>query len=166
MNFELIEEIKPRLAQGGTLYTLKFEDQTDTELDRFLQDGEVHTHGSQLRRLTYKLDRLAAEQGFPRNRFDHYFNIRVAGRDVPLCRLKETNVLRLYFLYYGKVVIAGCGGVKPPGIRTFQDVPKLNEAVERLKLAFIRIDERMRIDRDLLFDPMSENKLVGNFVFE
>lgn len=161
--FKLIEFRRTSSGFGGTLYTISFEDQSEYEILRFFSDIGVNKYKHDLGWLKHRLNRYTDDTGF----HGSYFNHNVDKYDSPLCRLAQTRLLRLYFIHYGtKIVIAGHGGVKPRGARRYQDVPQLNDAVERLKYVYRRIWERQQIEKNLWIDPLTEDRFKGNLIFE
>lgn len=147
-------------AGAGSIYTVKFEDHDTSELERFLTDEE-HRAQWDFEPLSAKLQRLAEKTGFE----PHFFR-NESDSDNSVCALSydadenRQGDLRLYCCRWTEgICIAGYGGVKTT--RTYQEDPKLDEAVRRMEYVDRRLYDRL-LSRGI---NVGNRHLYGNLTF-
>ena len=143
---------------GGALYSVRFEGEGKSELDKFLEDRRVQA-SKEFGSLVSRLEDMVDSFGF-RERF---FKVREGSITDSLAALHYDNgPLRLYCLRWSSVLlIAGSGGIKRT--RTYQDDGVLREAAETLQ----RVDElilaRQKL-REIVIDATT-GIIEGNLIF-
>ncbi len=153
--FELVYQ---EHGPGGALYSVRFEGEGKSELDKFLEDRRVQA-SKEFGSLVSRLEDMVDSFGF-RERF---FKVREGSITDSLAALHYDNgPLRLYCLRWSSVLlIAGSGGIKRT--RTYQDDGVLREAAETLQ----RVDElilaRQKL-REIVIDATT-GIIEGNLIF-
>ena len=143
---------------GGALYSVRFEGEEKSELDKFLEDRRIQA-SKEFGSLVSRLEDMVDSFGF-RERF---FKVREGSITDSLAALHYDNgPLRLYCLRWSSVLlIAGSGGIKRT--RTYQDDGVLREAAETLQ----RVDElilaRQKL-REIVIDATT-GIIEGNLIF-
>jgi hypothetical protein len=114
-------------GDGGSLYTIQYDGESQSEFDKFLENEEVQKERSSRSRLVAKLNEMVHEYGFVRE----FFKEEEGKRWDYVVALKEGR-LRLYCLRAEDfLLIVGNGGVKKT--RTYQQDSHLNASVEELQ---------------------------------
>jgi hypothetical protein len=115
-------------GDAGSIYTIQFEGELQTEFDKFLENESVRKEKTSFDRILGKLRDMSDEYGFPGDLFKEEEGCRWDY----VVALSEDN-LRLYCLRIDDVlIIIGNGGEKTT--RTYQEDPHLNVAVEDLQM--------------------------------
>ncbi len=131
---------------GGALYSVRFEGEEQSELDKFLEDRMVQA-SREFDSLVSRLEDMVDSFGFK----EHFFKIREGSiRDSLAAFHYDNGPLRLFCLRWSSVLlIAGSGGIKRT--RTYQDDGVLRDAAEILQ----RVDELIQArqkSRDIVID--------------
>lgn len=114
-------------GEGGAVYTIQFDGESQSELDKFLGNKEVRKEQVALGKLVSKLEAMKSEYGFQGD----FFKENEGKRQDYVVALSEGR-LRLYCLRIrNALLIIGNGGVKTT--RTYQQDPHLNLSVENLQ---------------------------------
>ena len=143
---------------GGALYSVRFEGEEKSELDKFLEDRRVQA-SKDFDSLVSRLEDMVDSFGFK----EHFFKIREGSiRDSLAAFHYDNGPLRLFCLRWSSVLlIAGSGGIKRT--RTYQDDGVLRDAAEKLQ----RIDELIQArqkSRDIIIDATT-GMMAGNLNF-
>lgn len=143
---------------GGALYSVRFEGEEKSELDKFLEDRRIQA-SKEFDSLVSRLEDMVDSFGFK----EHFFKIREGSiRDSLAAFHYDNGPLRLFCLRWSSVLlIAGSGGIKRT--RTYQDDGVLRDAAEKLQ----RIDELIQArqkSRDIIIDATT-GMMVGNLNF-
>lgn len=126
-----------RSGDAGSIYTIQFQGEGETEFDKFLINKEVAKEQNSLSRLLAKLQAMSDDYGFE----SELFKEEEGSRWDYVVALREGK-LRLYCLRIENVLlIVGNGGIKTA--RTYQQEPHLLASVEDLQLAHRRIMGRI-----------------------
>jgi hypothetical protein len=134
--FEIVEVI---LGERCSIYTIRKEGESETELDKFLGSEEVGEHSEALQFIANRISNIIPDKGAQQRFFEYESNATNA-----VMKLKHSQ-LRCYCLRFGKLmVIMGNGGVKPTGIRRTQEKEGLQHAVDTLIYVEQRITEAQR----------------------
>jgi len=113
---------------GGSLYTILFEGEEKTELDKFLSKKEI-TGSYDFECLVSRLGDMVDNQGFKEDFFKHEGSIL----DSLTAFHYNNGPLRLFCLRWSSVLlIAGCGGIKTT--RTYQEDSTLKDIAEKLQI--------------------------------
>lgn len=125
LKFSIVEFI---IGGKAKFYSIKFDGEELSEAEKFFDSlSEEYSKGAEA--LAQKIERMAERVGCP----DYMFKMSESKRTDNICALYDEE-LRLYCLRYGNTtVILGNGGVKPKGIRTYQEKEDLYEAVKALQ---------------------------------
>jgi hypothetical protein len=145
MRIELVQ-IEELSGKASKVYSIYIDDNTETELDRLV--GSL-TDEKLIGKLTdrFFLLKQHCERGGLR---EDYFK-PAGSADDALERINYTGTVRLYGIRYSKLcIILGGGGIKPPDVKTYQEVPELNVAVKILQRIANEIDKRIA-DREFSF---------------
>lgn len=122
----------------GTIYTLKFQDRSETELDQFLTDPTVTSHRL-FNAFRAHLGYMADTVGFSRDLF------KFKNYPTPLGYVSfKDSTLRLYSYWASdSVVIFGDGGIKPRNAPTIAYCSSdVQDAYYRMVYAGKQIDKR------------------------
>jgi|OM-RGC.v1.023323966 hypothetical protein len=143
---------------GGALYSVRFEGEEKSELDKFLEDRRIQA-SKDFDSLVSRLEDMVDSFGFK----EHFFKIREGSiRDSLAAFHYDNGPLRLFCLRWSSVLlIAGSGGIKRT--RTYQDDGVLRDAAEKLQ----RIDELIQArqkSRDIIIDATT-GMMAGNLNF-
>jgi len=143
---------------GGALYSVRFEGEEKSELDKFLEDREAQA-SKEFDFLVSRLEDMVDSFGFK----EHFFKNREGSIRDSLAALHYDNgPLRLFCLRWSSVLlIAGSGGIKRT--RTYQDDEVLREAAETLQ----RVDELIlarQKSREIVIDATT-GIIEGNLIF-
>jgi hypothetical protein len=143
---------------GGALYSVRFEGEEQSELDKFLEDRMVQA-SREFDSLVSRLEDMVDSFGFK----EHFFKIREGSiRDSLAAFHYDNGPLRLFCLRWSSVLlIAGSGGIKRT--RTYQDDGVLRDAAEILQ----RVDELIQArqkSRDIVIDATT-GLMDGNLKF-
>ena len=123
--FRIVEFIFGRKAK---FYSVQFDGEELSEAEKFF-DNLPEEYSEEAEFLAQEIDRMADRIGCP----DYKFKMSEGKRTDNVCALYNEE-LRLYCLRYGNTtVILGNGGVKPKGLRTYQEKEDLYEAVKALQ---------------------------------
>lgn len=152
------------VGRRGTLYTAQFDDQQETEYDRFASDPECQAHEDNFDSIQARLDDMLGRYGFE----DRFFKWEGAARDSVCALYYDKGPLRLYCCRWSRILlIAGYGGVKTT--RTYQEDPRLHEAVRRMQHVDRQLYHRIVDDVDdrlrIMVDD-HEQRFLGNLVFK
>lgn len=122
------------------IFSIKFDGEESNEFEKYLLKYET-SHKKIINSIVTRLELMKKRNGC----LDIFFNLEVSSIYNSLCRLKETKTLRLYCIRFGNVaLILGGGGIKPDDIRTYQEVPELNEEVDRLSYVYEKILDKIK----------------------
>lgn len=142
---------------GGYIYTILLEDETLTELEKFLREPK-NKSCPEYKSLVARLHHMVERQGFRRAFFKH--NESKITNTISAFHYGSKS-LRLYCCYSSQLmIIAGGGGCKGKG--SYQNYPECYEAVQILEEVDKRIIERVR-DRGIKIE--SDGKLTGDLDF-
>lgn len=143
---------------GGALYSVRFEGEEKSELDKFLEERRVQASG-EFDSLVSRLEDMVDFFGFK----EHFFKIKEGSfRDSLAAFHYDNGPLRLYCLRWSSVLlIAGSGGIKRT--RTYQDDGVLRDAAEKLQRIDELIQARQR-SRDIVIDATT-GIMQGNLIF-
>lgn len=152
MKFKIEEFIS---GKKSSIYTLKFFNETDTEIDKFIKRYK-ESYPEEIEVLMTRIERMAEISGCQ----DYLFKISEGKKSHNICAL-FVNDIRLYCLRYGNIaLILGDGGIKDKG-GAYQDYPRLLKIVNTLEEACRLIDDKIR-NKEIIF---SGSKLTGNLDF-
>ncbi|NTV46929.1 MAG: hypothetical protein HGB11_10515 [Chlorobiales bacterium] len=145
-------------GEGGTLYSVRFEGEETTELEKFLENPEVRSC-QEYEGLVARLNDMVDERGFKKQ----FFKEREGSRLDSVVALHYDNKrLRLYCLRWSNVLlVAGYGGIKTT--RTYQENPVLQGAVQRLQYVDDQLTKRKRLG-DIEINQES-GEMTGNLIF-
>jgi hypothetical protein len=143
---------------GGALYSVRFEGEEKTELDKFFENKKIQA-SREFDFLVSRLEDMVDSFGFK----EYFFKIEEGSIKDSLAAFHYDNgPLRLYCLRWSSVLlIAGSGGIKRT--RTYQDDRVLHEAAARLQ----RVDELIQArqkSRDIIIDATT-GIIEGNLIF-
>ncbi len=144
-----------RTGLKSTLYTIQFENEKETEFDKFLKDKKLKS-SSHFQKLLVRIDDIAERLGCQ----DQFFKLEESSYFDNVVALSRGD-LRLYCIRFGNVIlILGSGGIKKT--RTTQEDPKLDKIVNQMGYVAKRIDQKIR-DKEI---KIKDNKFVGDLNFE
>ncbi len=113
---------------GGSLYTIRFEGEDETELDKFLSNREI-TRSYDFECLVSRVGDMVDNLGFK----EEFFKPEGSILDSLTAFHYNNGPLRLFCLRWSSVLlIAGCGGIKTT--RTYQEDSTLNDIAEKLQI--------------------------------
>jgi hypothetical protein len=143
---------------GGALYSIRFEGEEKSELDKFLENRRVRA-SREFDFLVSRLEDMVDSFGFK----EHFFKIKEGSIKDSLAAFHYDNgPLRLYCLRWSSVLlIAGSGGIKRT--RTYQDDRVLHEAAEKLQRVDQMIQARQK-SREIIIDA-NTGLIEGNLFF-
>lgn len=117
-----------RSSDAGSIYTIQFEGESQTEFDKFLTNTRVHKQKIAFNKILGLLDVMSKTYGF----LEQFFKNEEGCRWDYVVALREGK-LRLYCLRVDNMLlIIGNGGVKTTD--TYQEDPYLNASVEDLQM--------------------------------
>ena len=145
-------------GRGGALYSLRFEGEEKTELDKFLDNGEIQAC-KEFESLVVRLYDMVDSLGFR----DNFFKLKEGSINDSVAAFHcNHGTLRLYCLRWSSILlIVGSGGSKTT--RTYQGDPLLSDAVGKLQMVDKLFDERQK-SREIIIDP-NTGIITGNLVF-
>ncbi len=94
-----IEEI-PLAGDRCQIYAVKFKGETENEFEKFLKKYN-QPHPEIIDDIVKRIQKMKERSGCP----DIFFKMEVSTIYNPICRLKETNQLRLYCIRFGNVAL-------------------------------------------------------------
>ncbi|NTW82581.1 MAG: hypothetical protein HGB36_04345 [Chlorobiaceae bacterium] len=128
-------------GDAGSIYTIQFQGENQTEFDKFLENKWVHEEEESLERLLAKLKSMSTIWGFP----DGMFKVKEGKFSDYVVALREGK-LRLYCLRIEDVLlVTGNGGCKTS--RTYQQDPHLHSSVKDLQMVHKVIMSRIATGR-------------------
>jgi hypothetical protein len=143
-------------GNGGTLYTIRFAGEKDTEFDKFLQDEQLHQEKG-FNEIVQRLSSMTNSLGFR----EQFFEMNEGLRTDSVAALKKGRI-RLYCLRWSSIlVIAGNGGIKTA--QTYQKVNAPRHIVPELQLIDKLILKRQR-SGEIKIDHAT-GKMIGNLIF-
>lgn len=142
---------------GGSLYTIRFEGEESTELDKFLSRKEI-TKSFDFESLVSRVGDMVDSQGFK----EEFFKPEGSILDSLSALHYNNGPLRLFCLRWSSVLlIAGCGGIKRT--RTYQEDSTLNAIAEKLQIIDGLISARQQTG-EIVIDSIT-GFLSGNLKF-
>lgn len=159
MKFEIIE-IEELSGPGAKIYSVIIDESGEDLFGMFVEQNKQN-HLDEVRDIVKRLRVIGYKEGARHEYFKH--NEGKPGDGV--CALFDMpgKNLRLYCIRYGCVaVLLGGGGFKPKSVRSYQQVPALNEQVEVIKRISQMIMNAQK-EGDLKIDANGE--LIGRMIF-
>ena len=152
------EIVSVEQGHGGALYSLRFEGEEKTELDKFLDNGEIQAC-KEFESLVVRLYDMVDSLGFR----DNFFKLKEGSINDSVAAFHcNHGTLRLYCLRWSSILlIVGSGG--PKTTRNYQGDPLLSDAVGKLQMVDKLFDERQK-SREIIIDP-NTGIITGNLVF-
>lgn len=164
--------VEYHFGKRTSFYTLVFADEADilkdSETELFFAAHE-ESHPKQVELIIEKIELMSRVWGAT----EYHFKNETSRDRINLWAIprfdkkgnKFSGTLRLFCLRFGSgVVILGNGGIKPKGVRTYQEVPELEAAALVLENVANEIEQKLRgkeialTDDEILYD--------GELVFE
>ncbi len=143
-------------GDGGTLYSLQFAGEKETELEKFLH-SELLLKENGFLEIAQRLSNMTVSLGFK----EHFFEVNEGLRTDSVAALKKGR-LRLYCLRWSStLVIVGTGGIKTA--QTYQKDIALRNIVPELQEIDKLIVKRQR-SREIKIDH-DTGKMSGNLIF-
>ena len=146
------------VGRRGTLYSVQFDDQDQTEFDRFTDDPECQ-ESEDFKSLMARLEDMLDRFGFQ----ERFFKWEGSASDSVGALHYDNGPLRLYCCRWGRIIlIAGYGGLKTT--RTYEEDPRLHDAVKRMQ----HVDKQLyhRIQTKSVFIDDNEQRLLGSLEFK
>ena len=113
-DFEIVE-VEDLSGEKAKVYSVILEDDEETLLDQFFTENQCYTND--LRKVLDKIRVMAHDTGCKRE----YFKEGEGRLGDGMVALNYTGLLRLYGIYFNNaVVLFGSGGLKPPGVISWQ----------------------------------------------
>jgi hypothetical protein len=154
-NFELVK-IEALSGRRATFYTAFLPDENTTLFEQFLLENQG-LHNAELNHISSEIQLMAHRTGA---RID-FFQKPEGKAGESIFALYSKN-LRLYcFRIDNCIVILGGGGWKT--VRTWQEDPHLNQAMQRLRWIARQIDERLR-NKEIRRSP-NDLEFIGDLNF-
>jgi hypothetical protein len=142
MRFEIVD-IEELSGSKAKIYSIMFDGEDSTLLDRFFEDNREFEE--ELKEIALKLKIMGETTGCREN----FFKVYEGSPGDGVVALWYRNI-RLYCLRYDNTCIfIGSGGYKPPDIRAYQEDPALNAKVSQMKDIAAVINSAI-IDKDLI----------------
>ena len=142
MRFEIVD-IEELSGSKAKIYSIMFDGEDSTLLDRFFEDNREFEE--ELKEIALKLKIMGETTGCREN----FFKVYEGSPGDGVVALWYRNI-RLYCLRYDNTCIfIGSGGYKPPDIRAYQEAPALNAKVSQMKDIAAVINSAI-IDKDLI----------------
>jgi predicted house-cleaning noncanonical NTP pyrophosphatase (MazG superfamily) len=160
MKFEIVE-LTDFSGQKASVYSIKFEDETDTLLDKFLIENNSK-YPEELDSIFETIYQIANYHGARRQ----YFKENEGKIGDLVCALYDNpnSNLRLYCIRFGTtVILLGGGGFKAKEIRALQEDPKLKSENYLIRQISELINQKMK-EKDIYWE--NEFKLNGNLIID
>ena len=157
-----IVEISDLSGPGCKIYSVVRDGEEGTLLDEFIERMDAQGYSECVNEILLALTSFGREFG-AREQFFR-LNEGKPGDGVVALLKKKRFQIRLYGIRFGNVLlILGSGGVKPPGIASWQQDPVLKEHAEEMITLSRQIQERI-INKEIFISPQGE--LSGNLRFD
>ena len=154
MNFPFqLELVKP--GKKTCLYTVRMNDDNQTEFDKFLANEEVRAN-QEFGAILVRIDEIADKYGAQ----ERFFKLKESSALDTVAAIWRGDI-RLYCCKYSKVIlILGSGGIKKT--RTYQEDDALNNSVKLMAEVSQAIDKKILVEKSL---NICDNKFCGNTNF-
>lgn len=142
MNLE-IREMTDLSGTEAKVYSVVLDNNSNTLLEQFFEENQSRKRD--LRKVLHNIKVMANYTGCRRE----FFKEGEGRWGDGMVALRNTGLLRLYGVYFHQaVVLFGSGGLKPPGVRSWQDDPDLRQKGEQMEAVAAEI-RRMICDGEL-----------------
>lgn len=132
------------LKDAGSIYTIQFEGEPQTEFDKFLGDEKVKKEQVSLERLVAKLNEMSSDYGFCAS----CFNEEEGKKRDYVVALRDGKIRLYCLLIRDTLIVVGNGGVKKT--RTYQEDPHLKASVEDMQSVHDQLMNRIYSGRILV----------------
>lgn len=133
-----IEEIEDLSGEKAKVYSVILEGESQTLLEKFIEENEKHRD---LRKILDKICIMANDTGCKRE----FFKEGEGRLGDGMVALNYTGLLRLYGIYFhDALILFGSGGIKPPGVSSWQECPELSKIGYLMEDIAAEINKRIK----------------------
>ena len=134
-----IVEMEDFSGEKAKIYSVILDGDEETLLEQFMEENIQYRYD--LLKIVRKIREMADSTGCRR-----FFFKEGEGRlGDGMVALNYTGLLRLYGIYFNNtVVLLGSGGLKPPGVRSWQESPELRPKGEQMEEIAAEINRKIK----------------------